>query len=153
MLLPSVPQAPQPAEDPPASAQLTRSPVAASNTVLVVDDDPAVRTVAARMLERQGYTVLQAADGQTAIELFQINHEMIALVMLDLIMPQISGEQVLAEIQLIKPAALVVVMSGYPMQEAAQLFSTLAPTGFLQKPFTSAELRSAVQGMLMPPQE
>ena len=149
VLLPSMRQTPQRAEDPPASAQPTRSPVAASNTVLVVDDDPAVRAVATRMLERLGCTVLQAADGQTAIDLFQINYETIALVLLDLMMPQLSGEQVLSALQRIKPGVRVVVMSGYTRQEAAQLFSTLTPAGFLQKPFTSDELRSVVQSVIM----
>jgi two-component system, cell cycle sensor histidine kinase and response regulator CckA len=148
VLLPSMRQTPRRAEDPPASAQSTRSPVAASNVVLVVDDDPGVRMVTTRMLERLGCMVLQAADGQTAIELFQINRETIALVLLDLIMPQLSGEQVLSEIQRVKPDAPVVVMSGYTRHEAAKLFSALTPTGFLQKPFTSDELRSAVGAVI-----
>jgi len=148
VLLPSMRQTPQRAEDPPASAQSIRSPVAASNTVLVVDDDPGVRAVASRMLERLGCTVLQAANGQTAIELFQINCEMIALVLLDLMMPKLSGEQVLSELQRVKPDVRVVVMSGYTRHEAAQRFSAFTPTGFLQKPFTPGELRSAVQGAI-----
>jgi two-component system cell cycle sensor histidine kinase/response regulator CckA len=93
--------------------------------------------------------VLQAADGQTAIELFQINCETIALVLLDLMMPQLSGEQVLSELQRVKPEVHVVVMSGYTRHEAAQLFSALTPAGFLQKPFTSDELRSAVRGVII----
>jgi two-component system, cell cycle sensor histidine kinase and response regulator CckA len=148
VLLPSMHQTPPSTEDQPASAQPARSPVAASTTVLVVDDDPAVRAVAARMLERLGCTVLQAGDGQTAIELFQINCEMIALVLLDLMMPKFSGEQVLSELQRVKPGVRVVVMSGYTRHEAAQLFSAFTPTSFLQKPFTSGELRSAVQGAI-----
>ncbi len=148
VLLPSMRQTPSRAEDPPARAQPTRSPVAASNTVLVVDDDPAVRAVATRMLERLGCMVLQAADGQAAIDLFQINHETIALILLDLIMPQLSAERVLSELQRINPRARVVVMSGYTQHEATQLFSSLTPTSFLQKPFTSDELRSAVQSVI-----
>jgi PAS domain S-box-containing protein len=149
VLLPSMRQTPQRAEDPPASAQSIRSPVAASNTVLVVDDDPGVRAVASRMLERLGCTVLQAADGQTAIELFQINRETIALVLLDLMMPQLSGAQVLSELQRVKPGAHVVVMSGYTRHEAAKLFTAHTPTGFLQKPFTPDELRSALRGVIV----
>jgi DNA-binding NtrC family response regulator len=100
------------------------------------------------MLERLGCTVLQAADGQTAIELFQAGHETIALVLLDLIMPQLSGEQVLAAIQHIKPGVRVVLMSGYTSHEAAQLISAPMSTSFLQKPFTSAELRGVVRDVI-----
>jgi nitrogen-specific signal transduction histidine kinase len=149
VLLPSMRQTLPPAEAPPESVQLTHSPVAASDTVLVVDDDSAVRAVAARMLERLGCKVLQAADGQAAIELFQINCEAIALVLLDLVMPQLSGDQVWRELQRVKPGAHVIVMSGYTKHEVAQLFSALTPTGFLQKPFTSEELRSAVRDVIM----
>ncbi len=148
VLLPSMRQPPWHAEELPAHPQPLRAPVATSATVLVVDDDPAVRMVATRMLERLGCMVLQAADGNTAIDIFQINHEVIALVLLDLMMPQLSGEQVLSALQQIKPNARVVVMSGYTKHDAAQHFSALTPTGFLQKPFTSAELRSAVGDLL-----
>jgi CheY-like chemotaxis protein len=148
VLLPSIRQTSQRAEDPPSSAQPTDSPVAASNTVLVVDDEPAVRAVAMRMLERLGYMVLQAADGQAAIDLFQIHQETIALVLLDLMMPLLGGEQVLSRLQRITPGVPVIVMSGYTRHEAAQLFSTLIPAGFLQKPFTSNELRSAVESVI-----
>ncbi|MEO7908863.1 MAG: PAS domain-containing protein, partial [Roseiflexaceae bacterium] len=151
VLLPSMRQIPQRAEYPLPSAQSTHSPITASNIVLVVDDDSAVRAVAARMLERIGCTVLQAADGQTAIELFQNNCDSITLVLLDLMMPQLSGEQVLSELQRLKPGVHVIIMTGYTRHEAARLLSALTPTGFLQKPFTSNELRGAVQTAIVLP--
>jgi two-component system, cell cycle sensor histidine kinase and response regulator CckA len=150
VLLPSMRQTPLHDAEPPPSMQPTHSPAVASNTVLVVDDDSAVRAVTTRMLERIGCAVLQAADGQTAIDLFQVNCDMIALVLLDLMMPQLSGEQVLSAFQRVKPGVRVVVMSGYTPQEAAQFFSALTPAGFLQKPFTTDELRSVVRGVIMP---
>jgi CheY-like chemotaxis protein len=144
VLLPTARHAPGRGQEALASLQPAHTPATAANTVLVVDDDPAVRAVAARMLERLGYTTLQAADGQTAIEQFQNNHQAIALVLLDLVMPQFNAEQVVSEFQRIKPGVQVVIMSGYTRHEAAQHFSTVAPSSFLQKPFTSDELRSVV---------
>lgn len=148
IVLPSMRQTPQPAEVLPIDAQPTGTPAIASNIVLLIDDDPGVRAMTTRMLERLGCMVLQAADGRTAIELFQINRETIALVLLDLMMPHISGEQVLSEIKRIKPDVCVVLMSGYSKQDAAQLFDTLAPVSFLQKPFTSSELRSVLHNVI-----
>jgi signal transduction histidine kinase len=149
IVLPSMLNTPPPAEDPPQQPQPAHSPATAANTVLVVDDDSAVRAVAARMLERMGCTVLLAADGQAAIDLFQSNCETIALVLLDLMMPQISGEQVLGELLRIKSSTHVVVMSGYTRQETSRFFSALTPSGFLQKPFTTEELRSVVRDVIM----
>jgi two-component system, cell cycle sensor histidine kinase and response regulator CckA len=150
VLLPCIQHTPSPDKDAQASPQPESAPATASTTVLVVDDDSAVRGVATRMLERMGYIVLQAADGQVALSIFEVNKETIALVLLDLIMPKLSGEQVLRALQQIKPGVPVVIMSGYPQYEAAQHFSTLAPNGFLQKPFTTEELRSAVRGIILP---
>jgi CheY-like chemotaxis protein len=148
VLLPCMRQPPSSAQNPPASAQAVELPSAASNIVLVVDDDPGVRAVTTRMLERMGCVVLQADDGLAAIDLFQANCDAITLVLLDLVMPQLSGEQVLIALQRIKSGVRVVLMSGYTQPEAAQLFSTLSPAGFLQKPFTRDELRGIVRDMI-----
>jgi PAS domain S-box-containing protein len=153
VLLPSVRKAPERADVSPPSEQPAQAPAAAATTILVVDDDPAVRAVAARMLERLDCAVLQAADGRAAIELFQAYRETITLVLLDLTMPQLSGEQVLSELQQLRPGTPVVVMSGYTIDEAARRFSGLTPAGFLQKPFTPADLRKALRGAIEQPDE
>jgi len=148
--LPSARTAPLQAE--PAAAASTQAPRAlvavTPHTVLVVDDDPAVRAVTTRMLERLGCAVLQAADGRAAIGLFQGYGDSIALILLDLTMPELDGEQVLSALQHDGSRTRVVVMSGYTRHEAARRLSRFTIAGFLQKPFTPDDLRRVLRGVI-----
>lgn len=117
---------------------------ATGRVVLVVDDDASVQAVASRMAERHGYRVLTAGDGPTALEIFEANRERIACVLLDLAMPQMDGDQMFRELRRIAPGTRVVLMSGYTEEEAARRFAGQGLAGFLQKPFTSAELRAVL---------
>jgi CheY-like chemotaxis protein len=112
--------------------------------VLVIDDEEAVRKIAARILEHFGFTALTAADGREGIALFRVHADSITCVLLDLTMPHMSGEAVFHEIRRIKPTARVVLMSGYNEQEALQRFVGRDLTGFLQKPFGPSDLRDAL---------
>jgi PAS domain S-box-containing protein len=141
----------------PASAQLfieTVPAVPAQNawrgegTVLVVDDEPTVRAVAKRVLEQQGFSVLTAADGEEGLALFKQRQAEIALVLLDMTMPKLSGEEAYREMRRVQPDVCVVLSSGYNEHDATTRFSGKGLAGFLQKPYSPSELLSKVRGVL-----
>ncbi|NLI46878.1 MAG: PAS domain S-box protein [Acidobacteria bacterium] len=103
--------------------------------VLLADDDPQVRTVSRQMLEKLGLQVIAAADGVGAVELFRARSGEFACVLLDLMMPRLSVEEVLETIRQIAPAVPVVLMSGYSDEETARRFVGHNRLWFLQKPF------------------
>lgn len=119
-----------------------------SGTVLVVDDEPAVRRTVSRMMELMGFSALQAADGQQGIDLFREHAADIALVMLDLTMPHPDGEQTFAELRRIQPDVRVVLMSGYSQHESMARFAGQGLAGFVQKPFSLDVLRESVHHVL-----
>lgn len=82
-------------------------------TVLVADDNEAVRRLTREILEQSGYTVVEAADGQTAIDTFLENREQIDLLLLDLVMPEKNGKDVYKEIRGIDPKVKIVFLSGH----------------------------------------
>ena len=121
---------------------------AMQDLVLIVDDEPAVRSVAARMVERVGFTTLQASDGVAGVDLFRANADSIACVLLDVSMPGIDGAQALQLMRAIRPDAPIVLMSGYAGEELAERFAQLRPDGFLYKPFDIAELKACLEGVI-----
>jgi PAS domain S-box-containing protein len=118
-------------------------------TVLVVDDEPDVRSIAARMLALLGFDVVLAENGRQAVEQFQEQSDRISLVLLDLTMPQMDGEEALEQFHTIRAEVPVVFMSGYPNRDHAAEVEG-GNVGFLQKPFTMADLETAIRGVLEP---
>jgi len=116
-----------------------------SGAVLVVDDEEVVRELAKKALERYGYTVLLADSGPAAIDACKRHPGEIALVVLDLSMPHMTGEEVLLELRKIRPEVKVVVSSGYSEDETMALFKGQRVSGFIQKPYTSAGLAEKVK--------
>lgn len=115
---------------------------------LVVDDESSVRTIAARMIESFGFSVLVASDGQEAVERFATASEAgqsIVLVLLDLLMPNMDGIKTFQKLVELQPDVRVVLMSGYSEQDAFSGFQKVKPRGFVQKPFTLVALREKVQ--------
>ena len=119
--------------------------------VLVVDDEADVRELAAIMLRRLGFSVYTAADGQQAIEAFRRHAREIELVLLDLTMPGMGGEEACREIQRIEPDQRIVLMSGYSEEFAASR-GVGGMAGFLQKPFTQEDLGATLRSVLEKPQ-
>jgi CheY-like chemotaxis protein len=112
-------------------------------TILVVDDEDLVRGVAKAALERLGYDVVTAIDGKEALGLYSGNAQRIDVVLLDMTMPVMSGEQTLTGLLEIRPDAAVVAMSGFDEREARQRFGGQI-LGFIQKPFTVAQLGAKI---------
>ncbi|GFO55727.1 hypothetical protein GMSM_27340 [Geomonas sp. Red276] len=110
--------------------------------VLLVDDEEAVRRVGVEMLGQLGYSTIEAVDGEEAVEIFKANP--VELVILDLTMPRMDGEQCLRELQRLKPGVRVIMSSGYSEQEIAPRLSGKGVAGFIQKPYTVGALREAI---------
>jgi signal transduction histidine kinase/CheY-like chemotaxis protein len=128
-----------------AAPPLLLSPVrAARGQALLVDDDVNVRDVARIMLTQLGFEVHVAHDGQEARRLFQKHHATLQLVLLDLVMPGVRGDAVLAELRELNGSVPVLLMSGYSAEQINQRLEGRGATGFVQKPFTFEELRAAV---------
>jgi DNA-binding NtrC family response regulator len=117
-------------------------------TVLVVDDEETVRTMARAMLRRMGFTVLTAMDGREGVEVFRRHADEVRLVLLDLTMPQLDGEAAFREIRTIRPNACVLLSSGFNQPEGASGLSQEGLAGFVQKPYRYDQLSSAVRTAL-----
>ena len=111
-------------------------------TVLIVDDEEMVRKVCRAMVEHLGFSALTAEDGNRAVELFQMRSSEISCVLLDLSMPKKDGLATYKEIIRIKPDAKVILSTGFHEMEVASRFSAKGLTGFIQKPYRLATLRS-----------
>lgn len=111
---------------------------------LIVDDEEHVRAVAARMLEWMGHPALTTNDAETALILARQHHRHLACILLDATMPDCHLERTIMEFRQVCSDAPIVLMSGYTEDIASRRFSHLGLSGFLQKPFTSQELRDAI---------
>jgi PAS domain S-box-containing protein len=118
--------------------------------VLIVDDEPSVRAVTRALLRRRGFTVTDTTGGAEALELVRADPSRFRLVLLDLTMPGMSGEETFRELRSIAPALKVILMSGYNEQEVTRLFVGRGLAAFLQKPFRAEDLDGAVQRVLTP---
>ena len=110
----------------------------------MVDDEEIVRTTAKIALERYGYEVLVAADGAEALDCLR-NAPHVTVVLLDLTMPIMSGEEALQEIRRMRPELRVILSSGYNEIEATRRFRGQGLSGFLQKPYTADVLGEKVK--------
>lgn len=114
--------------------------------VLVVDDEPMIRELAQRTLERRGYRTFQAENGRVAIETLERSAAEIAVVVLDLTMPGLTGEQTLAVLHARWPALRVVLMSGHSMQGEER--GARGVFGHIEKPYLPHELLRVVEDAL-----
>jgi two-component system cell cycle sensor histidine kinase/response regulator CckA len=116
-----------------------------SGIVLVVDDEETVRLTAKTALERCGYTVLLAGDGEQAVEAFRGVADQVTCVVLDMTMPVMSGEETLERLRQIRADVPVVLSSGYNQVEAIRRFTGKGLAGFIGKPYTSTQLAAQVK--------
>lgn len=119
-------------------------PVSLRGTVLLVDDEPAVRAVASRILQREGITVITADDGEVGLSLLQKHGDEIALVILDLTMPRLDGEQTFHLMHARHPEIPILMSSGFSESEAAERLFAHGLAGFVRKPYTRKALLQAV---------
>jgi len=117
-------------------------------TVLVVDDDEAVRRVACGMLEQAGLGTLEAGGGAEALAILRVRGQDVAAVLLDRIMPGMDGLAVLEEVRRSWPDLPILLMSGLPEPDIEAAVASRRAVGFLRKPFSFAELVRAVEGAM-----
>jgi len=127
---------------------LRRERFRGTGAVLVIDDDETVRAVAKHMLERSGFTVLTARDGCAGVSAFADSKDEIALVLLDLTMPTLGGDDAFRAMRQLRPDVRVVLMSGYSSQELAARYGAEGLAGFIQKPFRVEELEACLTSAL-----
>jgi PAS domain S-box-containing protein len=121
-----------------------------SGAILIVDDEPVVSRTARLTLQRYGYTVLTAQNGQDAVDLFRAVASEIDLVLLDMTLPAMPGEAVFRELRAIRPSVRVLATSGYSELEAFSRFGEEID-GFIQKPYKAARLAEKVHEILARP--
>ncbi|MCD4823091.1 MAG: response regulator [Phycisphaerae bacterium] len=119
-------------------------------TILIVDDEDAVRNVTRMMLERQGFTVLTARDGSEGVDLFARHSAKIVVVMLDMTMSGMDGEEAFYEMREIRRDVKVILMSGYDKQETTSRFAEAGLAGFVSKPFSLDVLLKKIYATLHP---
>ena len=118
------------------------------SVALVIDDEKVVLNVAEGVLSREGMKVLTAENGRAAVELLREHSGLISVIILDLQMPVMGGEEALQLLHEINPDIPVILSSGFDESDVIRRFSGLKPDGFLQKPFTAQRLVSAVAAVL-----
>jgi two-component system, cell cycle sensor histidine kinase and response regulator CckA len=122
--------------------------IGGSETVLVVEDEEAVRTLASRVLGQYGYTVIEARNGLDAVQLLEERQPSVDLVLTDVVMPEMSGLELSRRLAVLRPSTPVLFMSGYTESEKLQpdIRETDAP--FLQKPFSAESLMLRIREAL-----
>jgi PAS domain S-box-containing protein len=141
-----------PASDKPAvdEGQDDQNILAGSGTILLVDDEEMIIDVGAQVLEKLGYEVLTARHGKEAIEVYQQNSQRVAIVILDLIMPEMGGGETYDRLKEMDPDVKVLLSSGYSLDGQATEILNRGCDGFIQKPFSikalSQKLRKIILG-------
>ncbi len=114
----------------------------------MIDDEKMILDVGVQMLSGLGYTVLTADDGQKGLDIYAQNQSDIDLVILDLIMPKFSGDDVFDQLKAIDSDAKVLLSSGYSMDGHAKKIMQRGCDGFIQKPFTMSEISHKIAEIL-----
>ena len=124
----------------PASGPTASDKASPARNILLIDDEPAVRLVTGRMLSELGHRVVTAESGQRGLELLEKQPDSIDLVVLDLTMPEQSGEQTLELLRVVRSNVPVVITSGFQEEDASMLMQKPNVVGFLDKPHTMTSL-------------
>ncbi len=136
----------------PRSAQPANIPGTWSRQILVIDDAPGVRTLARNALTLSGFNVEVAGDGEQGLEIFSRDPERFDLVILDLTMPKMSGQEVLFHALKIRPETRFILTSGFELDEVRQTIENSPHAGnvsYLAKPFRIDDLRHAITQLLI----
>jgi len=119
-----------------------------SKTLLILDDEPDILMMLQGFFEEKGYRVFTASSGKKALEMFSDAPQMIDLAIVDIIMPEMGGVEVLEEMIKIKPESKVVFISGYHEEERERLLIERGAVGFVKKPFSPLKLLQVVEDAL-----
>lgn len=123
-------------------------PRGGSETILLVDDEHPIRDLGDRILAKFGYKVITASNGKEALEVYHSHRAEIALVILDLMMPEMGGKQCLEDLLSLNPSVKVVIASGYSAQGPAKTAIGAGAKGFVNKPYDMRRLLEVVRSVL-----
>ncbi len=124
-------------------------PVKGDARILLVDDEAVVRRSTNRMLQSLGYTVIEAADGRRAVDIYRESWKEIDVVILDMIMPEMNGKETYAALSKINPDVCVILSSGYSIDGEAQEVLDKGAKTFIGKPYGKAELSRILSTVLL----
>jgi two-component system cell cycle sensor histidine kinase/response regulator CckA len=131
-----------------SAAAVPEKALRTTETILLVEDEAAVRTLAKKILSQRGYRVFDAADGAIALRVAAAHVGEIDLVLTDVAMPNLGGRGMVEELKELSPEIRVLFMSGYPKEEVFPEKGKGDRTPYLQKPFTGETLFSQVRSAL-----
>jgi len=140
-----------PRVDAPAPAAEQAIPAAdtgGQQTVLNVEDEPAVRALIVQILKGHGYQILEAGNGERALEVAAGYAGRIDLLLTDVVMPGMRGSEVATRLAAVRPETAAVFVSGYPEDEIMRDGVLDPGVGFVQKPFTASELLQSIRDVL-----
>jgi two-component system cell cycle sensor histidine kinase/response regulator CckA len=119
-----------------------------NETILLVDDEEFIRTIAREILEMKGYSVLEATQGEEAVKLYREHRDGIDLVILDMAMPVMGGRDAFIKLREYNPAVRVVLATGYSRDSDLADVMKLGINGFIEKPYRVEELASVIRRVL-----
>jgi DNA-binding NtrC family response regulator len=119
-------------------------------TILLIDDESIIRTAVAEYLELTGYSVLVAEDGEEGLEIFQKEWPQLALVLLDVSLPKMSGTEVLAHIRELTADMAIIILSGLNETDVLAEMGKFQPFTFMKKPFRLDQLIVAIKDVIRP---
>lgn len=120
-------------------------------TILIIDDEEAIRRMLMKTLNYVGYDVLEAKSGKAGIDVYQQEQEKISLVILDVIMPEMDGVEVYRELKKINPDVAIIISSGYASNKQTIELKSMGVEGFLKKPYRQRDLVEAVHAVHVKP--
>ena len=133
------------AKDTPAPEARKPSDLAGQGTILFVEDEASVRVIAAKSMRKRGYTVIEAEDGEEALEILEDGDHVFDMMISDVVMPGMDGPTLLKEGRALLGDARIVFISGYAEEQFSDLLSEEPDVTFLPKPFTLAQLAEKVK--------
>jgi CheY-like chemotaxis protein len=115
--------------------------------VMIVDDEPIVRSATARLVKQLGLEALTASDGEEALALYKIHKDEIVLILLDMVMPKVAGPECYRELRKLGSTPVLIV-SGYASDAVTQAVIEEGAEGFLEKPYTAQQLGTEIDRIL-----
>ena len=122
-------------------------------TVLMIDDNEVLCSAISIVLRTQGFRMLEAHDGRSGVDLFQVHEAAIDVIVMDLTLPRLSGREVLRQLQQIRPGVKVILTTSFSKDSTWRALGDLHPWGFLQKPYLSSELADLLHEACKPDSE
>ena len=117
-------------------------------TILVVEDEETLRLLLKETLEYLGYNVYQASNGREAVKLYSDIKDKVDLIILDMVMPEMNGEETFYKLREINPNARIILSSGYSVDEKTRELIGKGALGFIQKPYRVDEIEKALKKVL-----